>query len=273
MKKFIAACLSILVGTFGYTIAETAIDTRVANLEAECSSLKEVVSDLCELHNISTSEPTTPIVSEYMNETEFATFINAETAKIANNGQYTVTRESEYITPLDVGGATDILNKIVQAIDETSSLEQVVAGFLDIGTVKADIPNTNIKSDYKIKATSLTAEDIEDLSFKNGKYTFTLAKATNPKKAGTAPLSRFTNDFITQDEVTNSISSYTTAIKINSTTFNYSNIKVEVTVSNDKITNIRYSYVFDANAAIKAVVTINGSCTVETNSSYTNILY
>jgi len=70
MKKFIAACLSILVGAFGYTITETAIDTRVSNLEAECSSLKEVVSDLCEIHNIPATETTTQQTTEIAIPTE-----------------------------------------------------------------------------------------------------------------------------------------------------------------------------------------------------------
>ena len=78
MKKFIAACLSILVGAFGYTLAETSIDTRVSNLEAECSSLRDVVSGLAQLHDITATEPgtnaptteplTTAIFSENMNE-------------------------------------------------------------------------------------------------------------------------------------------------------------------------------------------------------------
>ena len=61
MKKFIAAALSILVGAFGYTIAETSIDTRVANLEAECSSLQNVVSSLCEFHNTVDTTTTTEV--------------------------------------------------------------------------------------------------------------------------------------------------------------------------------------------------------------------
>ncbi len=51
MKKIIAAALSILVGAFGYTIAEETIDSRVATLESECSSLYNAVSSLAELHN------------------------------------------------------------------------------------------------------------------------------------------------------------------------------------------------------------------------------
>lgn len=44
MKKIIAAALSILVGAFGYTIVDKALENRVANLESEIVELKEEVS-------------------------------------------------------------------------------------------------------------------------------------------------------------------------------------------------------------------------------------
>ena len=44
MKKIIAAALSILVGAFGYTIVDSAIEDRVATLESEVVELREEVS-------------------------------------------------------------------------------------------------------------------------------------------------------------------------------------------------------------------------------------
>ncbi len=44
MKRFIAAALSILVGTFGYTIVDQAVEDRVTLLESEVVELKEEVS-------------------------------------------------------------------------------------------------------------------------------------------------------------------------------------------------------------------------------------
>ena len=45
MKKIIAAALSILVGAFGYTIVDSAIENRVATLESEVVELREIISD------------------------------------------------------------------------------------------------------------------------------------------------------------------------------------------------------------------------------------
>ena len=45
MKKIIAAALSVLVGAFGYTIVDSAIEARVATLESEVVELREIISD------------------------------------------------------------------------------------------------------------------------------------------------------------------------------------------------------------------------------------
>lgn len=44
MKRIIAAALSILLGAFGYTIVDSAIENRVATLESEVVELREEVS-------------------------------------------------------------------------------------------------------------------------------------------------------------------------------------------------------------------------------------
>ena len=84
---------------------------------------------------------------------------------------------------------------------------------------------------------------------------------------------RFTNDFITHEEVVDGIAGFTTAITVKETTVNYKNIKVEVKVVDGKITNIKYSYAFDAQLALKAGITINGSGAAVTNAVYSNINY
>ena len=45
LKKIIAAALSVLVGAFGYTIVDSAIEDRVATLESEVVELREIISD------------------------------------------------------------------------------------------------------------------------------------------------------------------------------------------------------------------------------------
>lgn len=207
-----------------------------------------------------------------MTKAEFVAFLNAETAKAAK-GTYNFNRNCEYTDPIDVGGATNILNGIISAIDENSNLDTVVGGFLGIGTKKGTYPKDKLDSDYALKATTLKEADLGSFSYANGVYSFTLANATNPKKTGATPLSRFTNDFITHEEVVEGVGEFTDAITVNETNVNYKNIKVTVTVAGGKITNITYSYAFDATLALKAVVTINGSGAAVTKGTYSNIQY
>ena len=208
-----------------------------------------------------------------MTKADFVKFLNAETAKIAKSGSYALTRDCQYVDPIDVGGATGALNTIIQAIDENSDLNSVVGGFLGIGITKGNVPKDDIKGDYKIKATSVTEADLGNFSAKNGTYTFTLANATNPKKTGATPISRFTNDFMTHEEVVDGIAGFTTAITVNSTTVNYKNIKVTVKVADGKITDISYSYDFDATLQLKAVIKITGTGSATTKGTYAGIKY
>ena len=207
-----------------------------------------------------------------MTKAEFVAFLNAETAKAAK-GSYNYNRNCSYTSPVDVGGATGILNGIISAIDENSSLDTVVGDFLGIGVKKGTMPKDDLKGDYQIKATKLTEADLGNFTAKDGVYTFTLADATNPKKTNATPISKFTNDFITHEEVVDGIAGFTTAITVNDTTVNYKNIKVTVTVEDGKITNIKYSYAFDAVLSLKAVVTINGNGAAVTKAEFSNIKY
>lgn len=56
MKKIIAAALSVLVGAFGYTIVDSAIEDRVATLESEVVELREEVSRY-HPQNLTTTDP------------------------------------------------------------------------------------------------------------------------------------------------------------------------------------------------------------------------
>ena len=50
MKKIIATALSLIVGVFGYTIADRELSARVDDLEASVSSMQEEMSSLHETH-------------------------------------------------------------------------------------------------------------------------------------------------------------------------------------------------------------------------------
>ncbi len=207
-----------------------------------------------------------------MTKAEFVAFLNAETAKAAK-GTYNYNRDCSYTSPVDVGGATGILNGIISAIDENSSLDTVVGDFLGIGVKKGTMPKDDLKDDYQIKATKLAEADLGNFKAENGVYTFTLANATNPKKTNATPLSKFTNDFITHEEVVDGIAGFTTAITVNDTTVNYKDIKVTVTVADGKITNIKYSYAFDAVLVLKAGIKITGNGAAVTKAEFSNIKY
>ena len=247
------------------TAADVAEETTVADVAEETTA-----ADVAEETTAAEGETEAPAAE--MTKAEFVAFLNAETAKAAK-GSYNYNRDCSYTSPIDVGGATGILNGIISAIDENSSLDTVVGDFLGIGVKKGTMPKDDLKDDYRIKATTLTEADLGDFAAKNGVYTFTLANATNPKKTGATPLSRFTNDFITHEEVVEGIAGFTTAITVKETNVNYTGIKVTVTVTDGKITNIKYSYAFDATLALKAGITINGNGAAVTKAEFSNIKY
>ena len=282
MKKILAVLLAVSMlfafaacggndegtTTTAPAIEETELATEAPAIE-ETELATEAPVDATEVVTEATSEEeaTTEAAADVeMTKAEFVAFLNAETAKAAK-GKYSYKRVCEYTDPIDVGSATGVLNKIIQAIDKNSDLNSVVGGFLGIGTI------TEANDDYALKATKLTEADIQNFSYANGVYTFTLANATNPKKTNATPLSRFTNDFITHEEVVEGIAGFTTAITVNETNVNYNNIKVKVAVSEGKLSEITYSYNFDATLNLKAVVTINGDGAAKTNATYSNFKY
>ena len=267
MKKIIVAILSILVGSVGYTIVDKTIENRVSELESKVSYLEEVVEFYHSDYSI-----TNETLSSGLTKSEFVDFFNAETAKAAK-GSYKFNRNCSYTDPIDVGNATDTLNSIISSIDKNSNLDTVVDGFLGIGTKTGTFPQDSLDENYRLISTSLKLSDVEKLSYSDGVYTFTLSNATNPKKTGATPLSRFTNDFITHEEVVDGIAGFTTLIKVNETNVNYTNTKVEVKVADGKIESIKYSYNFDATLQLKAIVTINGTCSTKTIASYTDLKY
>ena len=260
----------------GETTAAAADETTVAGETTVAAGTTAATGDKTTAAS-TTKAPaasTTPAApSATMTAAEFASFFNAETAKIAKAGKYSYNRVCSYTSPIDVGGATGILNGIISAIDENSNLDTVVGDFLGIGTKKGTLPKDDVDSDYKVKAAALQAGDLGSFKASNGTYTFTLANATNPKKTNATPISRFTNDFITHEEVVEGIAGFTTAIKVDSTTVNYKNIKVTVAVANGKITSISYSYAFDAQLTLKAGIKINGTGAATTNATFSNIAY
>ena len=214
---------------------------------------------------------------------EAAKAINAATAAAAAAG-YDWARTSKYTKPVDVGSATDILNKVIQGVDSNANIDSVVGGFIGIGEKKATVKKGgNAAEDigyhgesYKLKATSLKASDLKDLSVSEGTYTFKLADENTPKKDGSSALNRLTDDIVIQEEVSSEIKAQVgSAVTVTSLTGTYSNINVKVVIKDGKLVEMTYAYDADVSElGLKvAVVSVKGTGAMHTEASYSNFVY
>ena len=208
--------------------------------------------------------------------------INAATAKAVAAG-YHWTRSAQYTQPIDVGNATGALNKIIQGIDSEASLDSVVGGFLGIGDKEMDIEKGGSAAEqieyhgenYALQATALQAGDLKNLKVDGNTYTFEIENANSPQHDKSTAMSRFTNDFLTQDEISSEIKGFISAASVNSAAIEYSNIKATVVIEDGTLKEFKYSYdgkVTDLNIKI-AIVSVNGKGAMHVEGAYTNFAY
>ena len=208
--------------------------------------------------------------------------INAATAKAVAAG-YHWTRSAQYTQPIDVGNATGALNKIIQGIDSEASLDSVVGGFLGIGDKEMDIEKGGSAAEqieyhgenYALQATALQAGDLKNLKVDGNTYTFEIENASSPQHDKSTAMSMFTNDFLTQDEISSEIKGFISAASVNSAAIEYSNIKATVVIEDGTLKEFKYSY--DGNVAelnIKvAIVSVNGKGAMHVDAAYTGFAY
>jgi hypothetical protein len=208
--------------------------------------------------------------------------INAATAKAVAAG-YHWTRSAQYTQPIDVGNATGALNKIIQGIDSEASLDSVVGGFIGIGDKEMDIEKGGSAAEqieyhgenYALQATALQAGDLKNLKVDGNTYTFEIENASSPQHDKSTAMSRFTNDFLTQDEISSEIKGFISAASVNSAAIEYSNIKATVVIEDGTLKEFKYSY--DGNVAelnIKvAIVSVNGKGAMHVDAAYTGFAY
>ena len=208
--------------------------------------------------------------------------INAATAKAVAAG-YHWTRSAQYTQPIDVGNATSALNKIIQGVDSEATLDSVVGGFLGIGDKEMDIEKGGSAAEqieyhgenYALQATALQAGDLKNLKVDGNTYTFEIENANSPQHDKSTAMSRFTNDFLTQDEISSEIKGFISAASVNSAAIEYSNIKATVVIEDGTLKEFKYSY--DGNVAelnIKvAIVSVNGKGAMHVDAAYTGFAY
>ena len=192
---------------------------------------------------------------------------------------------------IDVGSATNILNKIIQGVDSNSDLNSVVGGFLGRGDKKETCPKgmtldtIEVKKDdgtteklyhgssYTLKATNLQPNDIQNLSVNGDTYEFTLADSSNPDRSGNTALSRFTNDIVVLDEVNTEIKNFVSAVTVTGLNANYKNIKVKAVITDGKLQSLEYSFNANAELQLKAGLSITGTGNLDANAKYSNFVY
>ena len=281
---FVRACVFFLAVAFVYSVTYVAFGQGTTIYQSvQASGTASGGSAGTSAGGSSTSTDTAAPVSNEAEEAAKA--INDATAAAAAAG-YTWTRTSEYTQPVSVGSstATSAINGIIQIVDPNANIDSVVGGFIGIGSKEATIQKGEDAAavidyhgdSYKLKATSLQASDLQGLTKNGDTYTFTLANADTPKKDGATALNRLTDDIVTQEEVSAEIQEQVgDQITVNSLVGTYSNIKVEVTITDGKLQKLTYSY--DATVTelgLKvAILNVKGTGAMHTEATYSDFVY
>lgn len=280
---FVRACVFFLAVAFVYSVTYVAFGQGTTIYQSvQASGTASGGSAGTSMGGSTSTDTAAPVSNE---AEEAAKAINEATAAAAAAG-YTWNRTSEFTKDIDVGGstATNAINTVIQAVDSNANINSVVGGFIGIGTKDATIAKgadaaTEIGyhgDSYKLKATSLQASDLQGLTKNGDTYTFTLANADTPKKDGATALNRLTDDIVTQEEVSAEIQEQVgSSITVSSLVGTYSNIKVEVTITDGKLQKLTYSY--DAEVTelgLKvAILTVKGTGAMHTEATYSDFVY
>lgn len=280
---FVRACVFFLAVAFVYSVTYVAFGQGTTIYQSVQASGTASGGSAGTSTGGSTSTDTAAPVSNEAEEAAKA--INEATAAAAAAG-YTWNRTSEFTKDIDVGGstATNAINTVIQAVDSNANINSVVGGFIGIGSKEATIQKGEDAAavigyhgdSYKLKATSLQASDLQGLTKNGDTYTFTLANADTPKKDGATALNRLTDDIVTQEEVSAEIQEQVgSSITVSSLVGTYSNIKIEVTITDGKLQKLTYSY--DAEVTelgLKvAILTVKGTGAMHTEATYSDFVY
>lgn len=193
-----------------------------------------------------------------------------------------------------VGAQTEMLDQILSVAQ--LSLDSIVGDFVDVGTISQRYSADTLaaiqeagQANYLLKATNLTADDIQVVNRATStdgnivNYTIRLKNVDNPNRAGATGLSRFTEDYLVQNEVedviANAINLAGTSIsvlKLTDLEMAYSDITVQFVYNGttDQLQSLSYSYKAYGKFTVRTnTVQIVGDATTQVTNSFSNFSY
>lgn len=217
--------------------------------------------------------------------------LNNATAKAAQ-GSYSIARESAYTEAghASVGAPTETINKVLGAIPqgdgkEPLSLDTLVGAFNGVGAVQANVVNgaaDEVNENYFLMATQLTADDIavKVANEETGEYEFVLKNVAHPNRKADCGLTRFTNDYLVQNELAPLVAGLATTnneafsmVKLSDLEMNYSNIcvKFQVNPLTGNLVSLEYKYESYGKFTVRTnILQVVGAATTTTTMAYGN---
>lgn len=225
---------------------------------------------------------------------QIAQILNDATSNAALDA-YTFNRAASF-TPdghASVGAQTEMLDQILSVAQ--LSLDSIVGDFVDVGTISQRYSADTLaaiqeagQANYLLKTTDLTADDIQIVSSNvtseaYQSYTIRLKNVDNPNRAGATGLSRFTDDYLVQNEVedviANAINLAGTSIsvlKLTDLEMSYSDITVQFIYNGvtDELQSLSYSYTAYGKFTVRTnAVQIVGDATTQVTNNFSNFSY
>lgn len=224
--------------------------------------------------------------------------LNQATAQVNNSkAAYSFNRAAQYTTDghASIGAQTDTINQLLGSLGNGMTLDTVVGEFNGANAaVAASVPAGQTADDlvtagtlnaatknYALMTTQLTADDIRIVKQdpEAGTYTVLLKNVDNPNRRADCGLTRFTNDYLVQNEVADSIKNSLALnqasfeiLKLTDLEMKYSNIAVTFQVDplTGALKTLSYQYQAYSKFTVRTnTVQIIGAATTQTVNTYT----
>lgn len=238
-----------------------------------------------------------PNVGSQADRQAIVDLLNEATAQVNNNKvAYSFNRAAQYTTDghASIGAQTDTINQLLGSLGNGMTLDTVVGEFNGANSpvsvsvsagqttddlVAAGTLNAATKN-YALMTTQLTADDIRIVSKDptTGTYKVLLKNVDNPNRRADCGLTRFTNDYLVQNEVADSIKNSLALnqasfelLKLTDLEMKYSNIAVTFQVDPDgALKTLSYQYQAYSKFTVRTnTVQIIGAATTQTVNTYT----